>query len=67
MEDKLENILEGINIPETLPLVPIRDIVIFPYMILPLYVGRETSIAAVDEAAMEWYGKTHETIVDYLR
>ena len=50
MEDKLENILEGINIPETLPLVPIRDIVIFPYMILPLYVGRETSIAAVDEA-----------------
>jgi len=46
----LENLLEGLNIPDTLPLVPIRDIVIFPYMVLPLYVGRESSIAAVDEA-----------------
>lgn len=46
----MDNILESINIPETLPLVPIRDIVIFPYMILPLYVGRESSVAAVDEA-----------------
>ena len=46
----MENLLEGLNIPDTLPLVPIRDIVIFPYMILPLYVGRESSIAAVDEA-----------------
>ena len=46
----MENLLEGLNIPDTLPLVPIRDIVIFPYMVLPLYVGRESSIAAVDEA-----------------
>ncbi|MDY6820208.1 MAG: endopeptidase La [Deferribacterota bacterium] len=46
----MENILENINIPETLPLLPIRDIVVFPYMIIPLYVGRENSIAAVDES-----------------
>ncbi|MFQ5432427.1 MAG: endopeptidase La [Nitrospinota bacterium] len=38
------------DIPETLPLLPVRDIVVFPYMILPLYVGREASIKAVNEA-----------------
>jgi ATP-dependent Lon protease len=37
-------------IPEILPLLPVRDVVIFPYMILPLFVGRERSIAAVDAA-----------------
>ncbi len=38
------------EIPAELPLLPVRDIVIFPYMTLPLFVGREASIAAVDEA-----------------
>lgn len=38
------------EIPDELPLMPVRDIVIFPYMTLPLFVGREASIAAVDEA-----------------
>ncbi|GAB4371987.1 MAG: endopeptidase La [Deltaproteobacteria bacterium] len=38
------------EIPEVLPLMPVRDIVIFPYMTLPLFVGREASVAAVDEA-----------------
>ncbi|MDO8446994.1 MAG: endopeptidase La [Deltaproteobacteria bacterium] len=33
-----------------MPLLPVRDIVVFPYMILPLFIGRETSIKAVDEA-----------------
>ncbi|TAN60193.1 endopeptidase La [bacterium] len=37
-------------IPETLPLLPIRDVVIFPFMIVPLFVGRERSINAVDAA-----------------
>jgi len=46
------NILEDeqMKIPETLPMLPVRDTVIFPYMILPLFVGRESSIKAVDEA-----------------
>ncbi len=35
---------------ENLPMLPVRDIVVFPYMILPLYVGRETSIRAVEGA-----------------
>ena len=38
------------EIPEILPLLPVREIVIFPYMILPLFVGREKSINAVEEA-----------------
>jgi ATP-dependent Lon protease len=43
---------EGDNIEfmEDLPLLPIRDIVIYPFMILPLFVGRESSIEAVDHA-----------------
>ncbi|ALC18272.1 ATP-dependent Lon protease (La)/serine peptidase [Desulfuromonas soudanensis] len=39
-----------LNIPNELPLLPVRDVVIFPYMILPLFVGREKSIAAVEAA-----------------
>lgn len=39
-----------LEIPETLPMLPVRDIVVFPYMILPLYVGREASIRAVEES-----------------
>jgi len=38
------------EIPEVLPLLPVRDIVVFSYMILPLFVGREKSVAAVDAA-----------------
>lgn len=38
------------EIPEQLPLLPVRDVVVFPYMILPLFVGREKSIAAVERA-----------------
>jgi ATP-dependent Lon protease len=41
---------EQFKIPEMLPMLPVRDTVIFPYMILPLFVGRESSIKAVDEA-----------------
>ncbi len=41
---------EPIEIPEIIPLLPVRDIVIFNHMFLPLYVGRESSINAVDEA-----------------
>ena len=36
--------------PQTLPMLPVRDIVVFPYMIIPLFVGRETSIRSVEEA-----------------
>lgn len=35
-----------------LPLLPLRDVVVYPHMVIPLFVGREKSIAAL-EAAME--------------
>jgi len=48
METNLEK--EELKIPETLPLLPVRDVVVYPYMIIPLFVGREISISAVDWA-----------------
>ena len=39
-----------VEIPERLPLLPIRDIVMFPYMVLPLFVGRDMSIKAIEAA-----------------
>lgn len=39
-----------IVIPDTLPVLPVRDIVVFPYMIIPLFVGRDISIKAIDNA-----------------
>jgi ATP-dependent Lon protease len=39
-----------IEIPESLPVLPVRDIVIFPYMILPLFVGRDMSVKAIERA-----------------
>src|SRR5690349_8524517 len=41
---------EQIEIPATLPMLPVRDIVVFPYMIIPLFVGRDSSIKSVEEA-----------------
>jgi ATP-dependent Lon protease len=38
------------EIPTTLPLLPVRDVVIFTDMLLPLFVGREKSVRAVEEA-----------------
>ncbi len=48
MENRQET--EELNIPDVLPLLPVRDVVVYPYMILPLFVGREISISAVDYA-----------------
>jgi len=47
-QEKLE--IEELKIPEILPLLPVRDVVVYPFMIIPLFVGREMSIKAVDSA-----------------
>ncbi|NTU51238.1 MAG: endopeptidase La, partial [Candidatus Aminicenantes bacterium] len=39
-----------LQVPAKLPVLLLRDVVIFPYMIAPLFVGREMSINAVDKA-----------------
>ncbi|MFA6913810.1 MAG: LON peptidase substrate-binding domain-containing protein, partial [Endomicrobiia bacterium] len=38
------------DIPKILPMLPVRDIVVFPAMVLPLAVGREKSIRALEES-----------------
>jgi len=42
---------KSVTIPSRLPLLPLRDVVIFPHMTLPLFVGRPASVAAMEEAA----------------
>ena len=42
--------LEPRKIPGTLPVLPVRDTVYFPYMLFPLFLGREKSIRALDFA-----------------
>ncbi len=55
IEDTITNLLEiddqePIEIPEVLPLMPVRDVIVFPSMIIPLFIGREASVAAKNEA-----------------
>lgn len=38
------------TIPEILPLIPLRDLILFPNLVVPLFVGRERSINALEEA-----------------
>ncbi|HEX3531176.1 MAG TPA: endopeptidase La [Thermoanaerobaculia bacterium] len=44
---------EAIKIPDVLPVLPLKDTVVFPYIILPLSVGRDKSVLAVDRALAE--------------
>ena len=39
----------GLPGDEVYPVLPLRDIVVFPHMIVPLFVGREKSIRALEE------------------
>ena len=39
-----------------IPLLPLRDVVVFPHMIVPLFVGRERSIAALESAMKDEKG-----------
>ena len=45
-----EENLEAIELPEEMPILPLRGTVIFPFMIVPLVVGRKSSIKLIDDA-----------------
>ena len=57
MADELQQatalIDESPRIPEVLPVLPLRDVVVYPYVILPLSISRDKSIRAVDAALVE--------------
>src|SRR3954453_10344660 len=48
-----ENQNKATKIPAVLPVLPLKDTVVFPYIILPLSVGRDKSVLAVDRALAE--------------
>ena len=47
MEANAEGLIEAV-------VLPLRDLVVFPRMVSPIFVGRETSLLAVQEAQKSW-------------
>lgn len=48
----MEELTDLSNIEELIPVLPLRDVVVYPHMVIPLFVGRDKSIDAI-EAAMK--------------
>lgn len=44
---------EGTNQANDIPLLPLRDVVVYPHMVIPLFVGRDKSIKALEQAMSE--------------
>src|SRR3954463_14623248 len=44
---------ESFDVPDRLPVLPLRDVVVFPYVVMPLLVGRTASLAAIEAANEE--------------
>ena len=40
----------GLDSTPQLPVLPLRDVVVFPHMVVPLFVGRQRSVAALEAA-----------------
>jgi ATP-dependent Lon protease len=47
---KIDKNKEAINIPESIPVIPVRNTVFFPHQFIPLAIGRQKSIKLVDDA-----------------
>ncbi len=50
MSTQHEHMDEEPIVPDVLPLIPLRDLILFPNLVVPLFVGRERSIVALEEA-----------------
>jgi len=46
---------ESFLVPARVPVLPLRDVVVYPYSVMPLMVGRPASVAAVTDAAAEYH------------
>jgi len=53
MGEKRHGSEESIRIPKSLPVLPLRDMVVYPFIISPLSIARDSSIRAVDAALAE--------------
>ena len=53
MSDENKPALPAIKGRTTLPILPLRDMVVFPHMIAPLFVGRPKSVSALEQVASE--------------
>ena len=53
ISDEDENSLERSNVPDLLPILPLRNTVLFPGVVIPITVGREKSIRLIKEIYKE--------------
>ncbi|MFQ5350172.1 MAG: endopeptidase La [Thermoanaerobaculia bacterium] len=52
-EPALQPPVESAKLPDIMPVLPLKDVVTYPFIILPLSIGREKSVRAVDQALAE--------------
>ena len=59
--------IEESGTPQGIPVLPLRDVVVYPHMVIPLFVGREKSILALDQAMRAGKGAVRISPVPGIR